>query len=300
MKKTFFFIFLFFSQFFCCFSILPNSSCFLDNNIENKLVKFTNDFMGLIADINTNRKNIKELKPYLSAIDDSLIGISIRDSLLKHISEKNNDELIAVIKKHLKYSKNINEFNKKELKYVLEKRINLSNFLKSSFSFSTVLYRFDVFPQFSMILPNREWVKDFNQELDEYYISDGESISNGSVEYKRETLKNGYDINAEINNEKAIREYSEISKNITLTNFIQIAENCNVGNKDFLKIFQRQQYSVGENDFQKLVATERVYLSSTEKITVTITHYVIRMHIIADIERMKTTQTKILDSILFN
>lgn len=90
------------------------------------------------------------------------------------------------------------------------------------------------------------------------------------------------------------------AKNAYVEKYREIASNNIIGSKHFLKIFERQQYSDGKSKGQEVVSTERIYIKETEKTTIIITNFIAASHLLTDIEKLKTVQCKILDSVLFN
>lgn len=276
---------------------------------EINLDKINNSFLPILLNIKNDKNSINDIEIFFKEVNnDTLSGISLRDSILQYIGIKNNDELINLLNNYLKNN------DSQAIKDIIEIRKNLQNYTGSNFCFSTILSRKNIHKNISMITPNSEWKEmNYGDNKDSKTQIAGDDNYTGTIYFKYYIInKLKFDISKDVFEAKhapmLLKRIPEGElKNLKESDMFRvkpgkvkmISENITMGNMTFDKIYEQITTNSEKYDFQKLVIRTRYYIKGKDLYLITIQSIIGGEHVLADKINLIIQHGLLLDTVKF-
>lgn len=274
-----------------------------DKKYDEDLTWFQSDYYTVFFGIFKGRNPINGIEKYFSKINNNTLeGINVRDSILLHVRERFNSDMVPILKNYL----NQKPTNQDVIKNMIQKKQNENNYVYSSFSYSTMVYRKSLEYNVSLLLPNSDWkMQKLNTSSGVHYLA-GDNSYSGSISLNVRKISKTYNIYEDNKINYARFNFKSNTKNrkkdlyqIKGGEIIEIGSNIKIGNKLFKKNYEQITCSSEKYNFQVYVARRRFYVTDTKIYIIELTSIIAGNHILANRDKLILQKGLLLDSIRF-
>ncbi len=278
----------------------------IENNLFNTLY-LPDGLYPLLKSLKNDSSKINELKKFIDKIDiNTLIGNTIKDSLLLYVSPDINEDFLQLLKEY-------DKINNPGIKRIIELRENMQNYISTRFNFSTTPKRINFAFDISLILPNTDWKEINYQNNDRHSYLAGDDnytgtvfISKGKIlNNKIDTVKNIFIAKHEPFLFKHFPEggFEKLKTDdmykVKPGEIYLISENKKIGKYTFDKIYEQITINSNKYNFQTLVIRQRYYITKNILYVISIQSLMGGIHVLANKDELIRQHGFLLDTVIF-